>query len=249
MRILPIASGSGGNCYYVNLNGHALLFDMGVRLKKLKAVLGFYDLGLETIEAAFITHTHYDHTVGFPVFAKHLHCPIFASKTTRDRLANKAVKGLAFMESYEISPELKVTLFKTSHDCPGSCGFVVESGLEKLTLATDLGFIPAELSELATQSKLIIIEANHDRQMLAAGPYPPLLKLRIASDYGHLSNDDCAAFVREQYALGCRNFLLAHLSETNNTMEKALAPYSEALKKDALIKALKPFDDQFILID
>lgn len=249
MRILPIASGSGGNCYYIELNNHGLLFDMGVRFKKLKETLSLYNRSLENIEAAFITHTHYDHTLGFPVISKHLHCPIFASKRTRDHLANKIVKGLSFMEPHELSANLKVTLFATSHDCPGSCGFVVESGNEKLVLATDLGFVPAELKELAIGAKLIIIEANHDLKMLEEGPYPWVLKRRIASDYGHLSNVACAEFVKEQYILGCHNFLLAHLSKTNNLPQLPLAEFAEEIKKDALIKVLKPFDDQFIHIE
>ena len=229
IRILPIGSGSTGNCMVVRMGAHTFLIDIGVSWTACRTAMADCEIAPDDIEAVFITHTHSDHIRGLAVTAKHLDVPYYASGRTRDRIGKAYMRRLRWNEPTEVLPGLTVTAFETSHDCPGSCGFVFEAGGEKLGYATDLGTVTPHIHELLTGARTVVIEANHDVEMLRNGPYPYPLQQRILSEHGHLSNDQCAAECAALAEQGTVHFLLAHLSRENNTPACALAAVGAAL--------------------
>ena len=232
IRIIPIASGSTGNALYLQIDDHKLLIDAGVSCKKIRSALNNNGIELSDIDALFITHSHYDHISGLKVTSKNLGCNAFASKRTIDDVFSlctlRKIK-MEYDEKTEVLPGLFVTLFETSHDCAGSGGFVFETENEKVAYATDLGYVSDKIKEYLKGSRVVILESNHDVEMLKNGPYPADLKKRIFSKHGHLSNAECAEEIIDLYDSGTRHFLLAHLSQENNTPEKALQETLNAL--------------------
>ena len=193
LLLLPIASGSTGNCMLVDLDGHRILIDLGVTAKALSAALGANGYGWDDIDAVLISHSHSDHVKGLEVCMKRISAPIYTSGTTRDTLMLDRALILPYTEKVEILPGIRVTAIRTSHDCPGSVGFLIESANCRLGYLTDLGVIPESTMELLFGCDCIVIESNHDEQMLRYGRYPVHLKRRILSDHGHLSNVDASS--------------------------------------------------------
>ena len=231
IRVIPIGSGSSGNAMYIEMSDKGFLVDMGVRYKYLKETLAANGVDLATIPSIFITHSHYDHIIGFKVTIKHIEGKVYASKRTRDMLASSRVQGLEYDQYYDIDG-IRVLMFGTSHDCPGSAGFIFEYQGLKLGYATDLGHLSEEILTYLKSSDLVVIESNHNVEMLKSGPYPYDLKRRILSEHGHLSNDDCAIACRRLYDSGTRNFILAHLSQENNEESIALSTFRKAVPYD-----------------
>ncbi|MDO4198989.1 MAG: MBL fold metallo-hydrolase [Erysipelotrichaceae bacterium] len=240
--IIPIGSGSTGNSIYIGIDRYHLLIDAGLSTKKIRNALNKNSIELNDIEALFITHTHYDHTKGIKVLRKHIECPVYGSKTTLDRLEFDTSHSLKYKERTEILPGLYVTSLKTSHDCPGSACYILETENIKVSYVTDLGYMDIKIYEKMVGSDLVIIESNHDIDMLKKGSYPPELKLRILSENGHMSNEECGRIVDRLYNEGTRHFLLAHTSKENNTPEKALNE-SKKYQPQADIRVLKDEDD------
>jgi len=216
IQIKSIGSSSSGNMNIIKIDDICFLIDLGLRYKQLKE-----NINTEEIQAVFITHSHYDHISAFPVVCKHLDVPYYASKRTRDRMKSKQIKGLEYYTQYEILPGFHVTMLQTDHDCPGSAAFVFSYHNHILTYLTDLGHVDEQIYETIKDSDTLIIEANHNKEMLINGPYPYDLKRRILSEHGHLSNDDCAILCKQMIQNKTRNIILAHLSLENNRPELA----------------------------
>ena len=222
IQLLPVASGSTGNCMLVDFDGRRILIDLGVTAKALSAALTQNGYTFEDIDAVLITHSHSDHVKGLEVCMKRISAPIYTSVTTRDTLMLDRAFTLPYSEKTELFPGIYVTAIRTSHDCPGSIGFLLESSERRLGYLTDLGVIPESTMELLFGCDCIVIESNHDEEMLRYGRYPAYLKRRILSDHGHLSNADAAAAVARFAEHGTRQFFLAHLSQENNRPSLAL---------------------------
>ena len=222
LQLLPIASGSTGNCMLVDLDGHRILIDLGVTAKALSAALNTNGYGWDDIDAVLITHSHSDHVKGLDVCMKRIAAPVYTSGTTRDTLMLDRALILPYTEKVEIIPGVQVTAIRTSHDCAGSIGFLIESTGCRLGYLTDLGVIPDSTMELLFGCDCIVIESNHDVEMLRYGPYPVHLKRRILSDHGHLSNTDASAAIARFAEHGTKHFFLAHLSQENNRPSLAL---------------------------
>ena len=216
IKVLPIASGSTGNCMLVEIDGRVIIIDLGVTAKMMRAALEKNEYTWNDIQAVLITHTHSDHVKGLDVCMKHISAPIFMSHTSKDILMLEQASPLTYYERTEILPGLWVTAIRTSHDCPGSIGFEIETEHNSLGYITDLGVIPESTIKLISGSDCIVIESNHDEEMLRYGRYPAFLKKRILSDQGHLSNDACAEAIIQLAERGTRHFFLAHLSRENN---------------------------------
>ena len=223
MKIIPIASGSSGNCFFLDMEGNKILIDLGVSGKVLKSSLACCGYSPADIEAVLITHSHSDHIKGYASCMKQMSARVFMSGTTKNILCADNAAALEYSCRTEILPGLFVTAFRTPHDAIGSVGFLIESGSSRFGYATDLGFFPEEGKELLRGADCIVIESNHDEQMLMQGPYPVYLKRRILSDRGHLSNKACGEAIKFFEENGTRHFMLAHLSRENNTPEKALS--------------------------
>jgi phosphoribosyl 1,2-cyclic phosphodiesterase len=234
MRVTTFASGSGGNCALVSLGDTHVLLDAGISLRRIRTALARYGLTTEKLSGVLITHEHADHVSGLPMLVKYSDIPIFAPRT----VANHLRWSTAGVEKclYELEPgaplplnELCVTAFRTPHDTPESVGYRLEGGGDSFGFCTDLGHVTDEVRDGLNGCASVVLEANHDPEMLRCGPYPIYLKRRILSGSGHLSNESCADFAAELAAAGAGYILLGHLSRENNRPELALAAVRETL--------------------
>ena len=233
MRIVTFASGSTGNCCLVSDGGVNMLIDAGISARRIVQGLGVLGLAPQDVCGVLITHEHSDHISGLPVLVKRTGMRIFAPSELGEVL--KRVKP-ELSESIDYIPpdgglcvgDVRITAFPTPHDTSASFGYRIE-GSEVFAFATDTGHISDELLEGLQGADTVVIEANHDKVMLKNGPYPPLLKQRVLSKHGHLSNDDCAKLACLLADSGTRQIILGHLSQQNNTPEAAETAVSEAL--------------------
>lgn len=221
MEATCLFSGSRGNCYYVNFDGTEVLIDAGKSARALDTELEKIGTSKKNISAIFITHTHTDHISALSVLTKGCDAKIYCTRESADALIDKSISVekicvINTSTTYKVG-NIHIRCFKTSHDCVGSVGFRfdTENG-ESLALATDLGTLTSDVFAYLYGAKTIILEANHDIDMLMRGPYPQALKKRILGREGHLSNDSCVGAVRMLAKAGTERFLLAHLSEENN---------------------------------
>ena len=221
--IIPIGSGSTGNCFYIEMGGHPLLIDLGMGYRKVNAALEKHGRHIEDIEAVFLTHGHGDHVRAAEALCNHISAPVYsdASSFYPIRKTDNRKVSLETDKEYEILEGLKVTMFTVPHDYVKTCGFSFCTDGYRLSYLTDCGALSDYIFEHICGSDAVIIEANHDLDMLKEGPYPFFLKKRILSIHGHLSNEDCAKCVDRLYESGTRSFILAHLSRQNNTPEAA----------------------------
>lgn len=221
MKLIIIASGSKSNAALVEHDGAAVLIDCGVSHKTLKTALADHGLSEENLKAVFITHNHSDHVKGLPSVHKQLNIP-FLSASGVDLCDDMTVP----FEDYGF----KVSAFRCSHDV--SCvGYKITCGEKTVCIATDTGIVTDDIKTALEGCETVVIESNHDLEMLKYGPYPLPLKQRIASDKGHLSNTDCAKLLTHLANCGLRRAVLAHLSENNNTPLIAKATAREQLEK------------------
>ena len=233
MRIVTFASGSTGNCCLVSDGGVNVLIDAGISARRIVQGLGVLGLAPQDVCGVLITHEHSDHISGLPVLVKRTGMRIFAPSELGEVL--KRVKP-ELSESIDYIPpdgglcmgDVRITAFPTPHDASASFGYRIE-GSEVFAFATDTGHISDELLQGLQGADTVVIEANHDKVMLKNGPYPPLLKQRVLSEHGHLSNDDCAKLACLLADSGTRQIILGHLSQQNNTPEAAETAVSEAL--------------------
>lgn len=249
--ITTLFSSSKANCTLIRLGGVNVLVDMGASLKATKEALLQKGIEITDIDAVLITHEHSDHIKGLKVFTSKFNTPIVSSAKTLTALANtgclspNAVLNEINNELY--IKDIKITRFSVSHDSIDCGGFLVETPCEKVGVCTDTGILTNEIKQNLLGCKAVVIESNHDLKMLNSGPYPPELKLRIAGEKGHLSNNTCASFLPKLLESGTDRFILAHLSENNNTPLLAVSAATAALmdigaKKDSdyLLSAAMP---------
>ncbi len=226
-KIVPLFSSSKGNSYYISGNNEAVLVDAGRNCKQLELALLQNEIDTKTIKAIFVTHEHVDHCSSLRVFAKRYALPIYGSSGTLDALVNgdKVDKSadLRVIEDEVNVGDMLIKRVLTSHDAKESCGYhVTTADKRRCAVVTDTGFLTQDALNALTNSNAVIIESNHDLQMLKNGPYPFILKKRVMSMTGHLSNDDCAKVLPQLVESGVTRFLLAHLSQENNTPRLAL---------------------------
>lgn len=223
INIIPIGSGSTGNSIYFEIGPYHLLIDMGIGSKKVKAALSINNRNIEDIDAIFLTHGHYDHTKACKAIANATNCNVYANESSmypiRDINANRIIIEEGQTEIFQ---DLFVTMFHVPHDYSFTSGYTFTYKNTKLAYVTDCGKMYDSIFNELLDSDVVIIESNHDIEMLKHGPYPKELQNRILSKYGHLSNIDCANTINELYKHGTKNFLLAHISLKNNTSELAL---------------------------
>lgn len=243
-RFCPLFSGSSGNSSYLGSRSAGVLIDAGVSARRLEGRMRLCGIDPLAIGGILVTHEHGDHVSGLRVFAKRYGLPVYASAGTLGAIG----AGLDGVELRDIGEGaeiagMEVRAFPTSHDCAEPTGYRIHTGDGRdFCLATDLGFLSGEVKENLTGCDMVVIESNHDMEMLRNGPYPYYLKRRILSDQGHLSNSACAGFLPELLKSGARRFMLAHLSDVNNTPRLA---YETSLS--ALVQAGFVEDVDFLL--
>ncbi len=233
-RICPLFSGSTGNCTYIGTESTDILIDAGASCKGIKEGLLRAGTDLDKISAVAVTHFHDDHIKGLKTVLKRSGAMLLATAETLEKLAQKDVippdTEVQVMGASISIGDMRLNAFATSHDANGSCGYTVnfENG-KKFSLCTDTGIITPEISLAIEDSDAVLMESNHDIEMLKNGPYPPLLKVRIMSEKGHISNAVCAGEVKKLFQSGTTRFILGHLSLNNNTRELALSTSEAAL--------------------
>lgn len=235
-------SGSSGNAVLLSAAGVNILIDAGKSARALCAALNEAGSDIKNIDAIFITHEHADHTGALEMISKKYSIPVHITEASADRMPpGRYLQGAAVMHpplfSAEVG-EVTVTSFATSHDSACCVGYRFEfedgEGNHAVGLATDTGYVTDGMVKSLTGCESVVLECNHDPDMLRFGPYPYQLKQRIGSRYGHLSNEDCAAFASQLAETGTRRILLAHLSRENNTPEVALAAVRAAVPDESV---------------
>ena len=224
LKFYPLFSGSKGNSELVVSDKAKILIDIGVSFKKLKEALENLNIDIKSdIDAIFITHEHIDHCKALGQVLKHTSIPIYATSGTFEglKITGDNLYKINQMKNGIKIKDMVVSYFLTSHDCIMPCGYIVKCDDKKVSISTDLGVITPQILEKMTDSNLVYIESNHDPDMLKMGNYPFALKKRILGNKGHLSNYACAEAISYLTDKGVNNFILAHLSEENNTPEIA----------------------------
>ena len=236
MRITSLASGSSGNCALVSFKGTHILIDMGISLKRLRLALEELGVSPSDIHAVLVSHEHSDHISGLSTLSKYHGIPILAPPSTAEILhrsehSRDYVGGLRFGEDFKLG-DISVRAFRTPHDTPQSAGFRLwtDDG-ESFGFCTDLGHVSGEVLDNLAGAKTVMLESNHDVNILRRGSYPAFLKRRILSDHGHLSNDSGARLAVQLAESGASSIVLAHLSAENNRPSIAFATVSEALDR------------------
>ncbi len=231
-RFCTLYSGSTGNAAYLETPYARILIDAGKCTRTLISSLRSIGVDIDTVDAVFVTHEHSDHVASLEVLAKKHPIPVHMLYQSALRYSKNPPEALcSVLQIYRTAPftatvgDVTVTAFPTPHDSRASVGYRFEFSdgdrLVRVGLATDIGYVTEELRTGLSGCEAVILESNHDPEMLMDGPYPYDLKLRIRSRRGHLSNRDCADFCAELSAEGTAHFLLAHLSEANNLPELA----------------------------
>ena len=231
-RIVTLYSGSGGNATYVKVGNTAILIDAGKSARRVCEGLREIGSDISEIRGIFVTHDHNDHVSALEILAKKHGIPVHMTEGSaalfdRDP-ASPIHRSLVRHETRyrEIVGEVEVCSFRTPHDSRMSVGYRLEfedgERRRAFGVATDIGTVTDELRSGLLGCEAVVLESNHDVEMLMKGPYPYELKKRIRSGRGHLSNADSAALASELWQSGTKAFLLAHLSEENNDPTLAL---------------------------
>lgn len=238
-RIVCLYSGSGGNSTFIRVGESAVLIDAGKSARALCRALTDIGEDIKNINAVFVTHEHTDHVSALEIIAKKNPMPIhitsisaekFNERTTPYLLSRMITHPIEFCEQIG---EMKVRSFRTPHDSRMSVGYRIEffdgESDRAFGYATDIGYASDEIRENLRGCEAVVLESNHDVDMLMTGPYPYDLKLRVASKRGHLSNCECAELAIELARGGTRAIMLAHLSKENNQPSIALDEIESAV--------------------
>ena len=229
LRVFSLYSGSTGNSFLIEYNGCGVLIDAGKSAKRLCAALNEIGVAPDSIRAILVTHEHSDHIKALPVFLKKHPIPVHLPLACAAKLENEPGVAALLQPHPPIHTEeicgMRITSFPTPHDSRASVGYRFEIPGEQrcfcLGYATDIGYASNEVETGLGGCDAVILESNHDLEMLENGPYPYDLKLRIASRRGHLSNPDSAELAAKLCSMGTKKLMLAHLSQENNTPDTA----------------------------
>ena len=227
MKVRIFASGSSGNCMCISSGSTNILIDAGISMRRIEASLRGAGLELKDISGVLITHEHSDHVSGLKMLIKHYGIPVYAPHTVANRLRgmlpdiDPCLRIISVGQDFGLGC-LLVRAFHTPHDTDESVGYRIE-GDGCFAMATDMGHITDEVLESLSGADTVLIEANHDVDMLSYGSYPVYLKRRILSARGHLSNENCAKLALYLCRHGTRQIVLGHLSRENNRPDLALA--------------------------
>lgn len=255
LKFLCLGSGSSGNCYCLWTEHTGILIDVGIGYRSLRRYFQIYGLNIADFQAVFITHDHADHIKSVGKLANDCGLPIFATSLVHEGIAR----------NYCVSPKLKseqkffvekktpfelgdfrITPFPVPHDSNDCVGYTIEADGVRFCLATDVGHVTEQIKEEVSLANYLVLESNHDHEMLMAGPYPAHLKGRIAGETGHLSNNEAAELLANYASPALKHVWLCHLSEENNhpvlaskTVDSVLRSYGIVSGVDFQVEVLK----------
>lgn len=235
MGISVLASGSKGNCSFIEMEGICVLVDAGISARRIKQELGRIGHAIEEIDGIFITHEHTDHIKGLATITKKYHIPVYSRPDTF-----KAMSCYKDLPMDCISPihdqvrigRLTVKAFSIPHDAADPVGYSIMGSI-KCVVATDIGFVDSNLRNELESANVMVLEANHDVDMLRNGGYPWPLKQRILSNRGHLSNID-TAWTLVNLKQKPQKVFLAHMSQANNLPDLAMTTVRQILDQQGV---------------
>jgi len=234
MRFCTFASSSAGNASLFSCGDTHILIDAGISCMRIRACLKALGLKIEDLSSIFITHAHGDHTAALTTLLKRHSIPIRCSEETARQLSyrfagiDRVLYPFSLGDSVEVG-SCTIHSVPTSHDMPGSCGYRIDCCDGSLGYLTDTGILPAS-ARCLLGTDILLLESNHDVEMLLSGSYPYPLKERVLGEMGHLSNETAARFACAAARAGTRRIILAHLSAENNTPQTALNTVGRALE-------------------
>ena len=255
LKFISFGSGSSGNCYYLYTEKEGLVIDIGVGLRTLKKQFRDFGLSLSSVHYVLITHDHADHIKSVGSISHECHLPIYATKNVHEgiernfcvtrKLPSEMKRYVVAGESMQLG-DFHVTPFYVPHDATENVGYQIVAEGVTFCIITDAGCITDEMRTFISRADYLVIEANHDIEMLRQGPYPQHLKERIQSKTGHLCNRECGVAIAENMKEGLKHVWLCHLSEENNhpelarkTVESVLREYGIIAGKDFILEVLK----------
>lgn len=255
LRFISFGSGSSGNCYCLFTGSDGIVIDVGVGIRTLKKHCRDYGVSLSQVHHVLITHDHADHIKSVGSMSHEYHLPVYATEAVHqgiDRnycVQRKILEEMRRMVVPEVPQQIGdflVTPFSVPHDSSDNVGYRVEAEGVSFVIITDAGCVTEGMASHIAKADYLVLEANHDVEMLQNGPYPQHLKTRIKSDTGHLSNASCGEAIARYASEHLRHVWLCHLSEENNhpelarkTVETVLRSYGIVAGKDFGLEVLK----------
>ena len=255
LKFISLGSGSSGNCYFIYTETDGLLIDVGVGIRTLKKHFKDYGLNMALVHRLLITHDHADHIKSVGSMSHDYHLPVYATQIVHEGIDRNycVVRKVSADLRHLVTPgetfrvgDFLVTPFSVPHDSSDNVGYYIEAQGTSICIITDAGCVTEEMAAYISRAQYLVIEANHDIEMLMQGPYPQHLKQRILSKTGHLSNVDSGKAIAENMSEDLRHVWLCHLSEENNhpelarkTVETVLRSYGVIVGKDLELEVLK----------
>jgi phosphoribosyl 1,2-cyclic phosphodiesterase len=255
LKFISFGSGSSGNCYYLATASDGLMIDIGVGLRALKKHCKDYGVSLQNVKHLLITHDHADHIKSVGSFSGDYQVPVYATRLVHkgidhnyciQRKVSDEMKRFLEVGESVVLGDFTVRPFAVPHDASENVGYEIQVEGITFVIITDAGSVTDEMKEIISRADYLIIEANHDVEMLKGGPYPEYLKKRILSASGHLSNSDCGHVIAENMSEHLKHVWLCHLSEENNhpelarkTVETILRSYGIIPGKDVMLEVLR----------
>lgn len=232
MLVSVLASGSEGNSTFIKIGNKKMLIDLGMNNKYIVSKLKELNVEPNEIDYIFITHTHSDHTGAMKVFFKGNNPLVFLDEKMMSELpVLENYSNLCFDSGVLHFESFTVESFRTSHDAPGSRGYIFRENDKSFVYITDTGYINHRLFPKLTNHDLYVFESNHDVELLMHGSYPSWLKKRIRGDEGHLSNNQCGFYLSKFIGPNTKEIALAHLSKENNSEELAMKTVKQELEE------------------
>jgi len=234
LQFAVLGSGSRGNATLVKSGKTCLMVDCGFSAKETQLRLARLDCEPESISAILVTHEHTDHSKGVGAFARKYGIPVWATRGTATNARFGQLDVLMRLnaeQGFELG-DLQVQAYPVPHDAREPCQYCFSDGNKRLALLTDAGSTTAHMEQLISGCDALMLECNHDHEMLLEGPYPQKLKQRVSGQFGHLSNLQAAGFLKQIDTSALRRLVAMHLSEQNNTQALARYALSDALDCD-----------------
>ena len=249
MQAIILGSGSKGNSTLLITDTKKILIDVGFSYPRTKTILEKYNLKPSDIDFILLTHNHKDHITGLASLTKRENKSVYIP----EKMVSAVNKLVSMEHIIPISDDdfsvddVHIKFLHTSHDAPSPVGFIIEDKTS-LVYMTDTGYISKKNLKYMSNKNVYIIESNHDPEMLMDGPYPYILKQRILSDTGHLSNEMTGNYLKELIGPDTKEIILAHLSETNNLEDVAIKTVSEIIDGKVEVKAARQEEDISVLV-
>lgn len=244
IKFLCLGSGSSGNCYYLSTGHTHILIDAGVGIRAMKKYAREYALPLADLTAVLVTHDHADHIKAVGYMANDYHAHVYSTRPILDGIrrnycvtnnpADDTTTAIEKDVPFRVG-DFEVEAFDVPHDSTDCVGYTLRTADETFCLITDIGHVTARVEQAVHEATYLVVEANHDLDMLAEGPYPAHLKGRIRGGEGHLNNTLAGMLLAEHATPALRHVWLCHLSEENNHPELARKTVTQILKEYGII--------------